>query len=217
MEKYTEYFEIIKKIWSNRRYRALITLGFYAVFFIFVISLIREDYRNSLKPNHQQTTVNDEFQIKNDYLATIKINDGIYLFNADTSILTIKDREYKVELNILTPLDNDIHEVPSFPVKFWRFTPEVISNLIRDKESTYTTNYPNGDIKKGYKIPMENIFKNVNSSINVLDGCDYKEGFIVISVRTNNNNLIKTSLNLTNYYHLFEETNEEYKVNIEYK
>ena len=54
MDKVSYYFKIFKELWGNKRYRALIIIGCYALFFGFVLISLNTPGEN--KPVSEITT-----------------------------------------------------------------------------------------------------------------------------------------------------------------
>ena len=80
-----EFFEIIKKLWQNKRTRALAILILYVIFFIFVFSVISPsniNLNNEPEEKPKEETITDEFE----YLNNIEII-RCYAFDINNNIV----------------------------------------------------------------------------------------------------------------------------------
>lgn len=108
-----ELLEFIKKLWSNKKTRALAILIIYAIFFTFVFILISN---GTNKPNipieESSEDVFKELKEVTDYRLQI-IGEESFEYDAVTNLITYNDQEYELEqfplskydLNIYTPIN----------------------------------------------------------------------------------------------------------------
>jgi hypothetical protein len=224
MEKYNKYLEVAKKIWAIKSLRAIIIIFVYMIFFGFVIAGIRTGYSESINKPSLQIENQDSYETKQNYGASIKINDQTYNFinKNNKNYLIINDIYYDANTNNLKPVSyitgEEIEaEIPNLPIKFWLFTPSVISKLVKNATLEYKTEFTNKDIKKGYIVNMQDVFDNIDAGISILENKTIDNNNIKIEILERDNNIVSLILDLTNYNQLFIETDQEYKVEIEYK
>lgn len=224
MEKYNKYLEVAKKIWAIKSLRAIIILFVYMIFFGFVIAGIRTGYSESINKPSLQIENQNSYETKKNYGASIKINDQTYNFinKNNKNYLIINDIYYDANTNNLKPVSyitgEEIEaEIPNLPIKFWLFTPSVISKLVKNATLEYKTEFTNKDIKKGYIVNMQDVFDNIDAGISILENKTIDNNNIKIEILERDNNIVSLILDLTNYNQLFIETDQEYKVEIEYK
>lgn len=226
MEKVLYYWSIIKEIWANRRYRALLILAGYTIIFSFVIIGTRmpDNNNNVTKPKKETMQQNEVSALLNDtdYEMTFLVNEGElynYKHTKDLSLLKIKNVYYKVYYNILTPYDIKTSEEldlpsPTFVVKFWRFNKSVIAKMINSgiKESSNQSEDGN---EYTYTVPCKAVIEMINASLPMIGDLDNSN--IKMRIIKNNKEIQGASLDLTEYYHLYANTNDTYKLDLEFK
>lgn len=222
MEKYYKVLDVIKQIWAIKSLRAIIIIFIYMIFFSFVIAGIRENY--DTKPlSLEEVNTKDEFANKKNYEAIFKIKEDIYKFvnKNGNDYLIVNKTYFKVESSVLTPINVEngetiIADVPEFDVKFWLFTPSVISDLLKKSTLEYKTEFTNKDIKKGYIINMQDVFDKFNYDKSILENKIIEDNNIKMEILERDGKIVSIILDLTNYYQLFVESDQEFKVEIEY-
>jgi len=113
-----EFIELIKKLWSNKRYRSLVILLMYFIFFIFVFMFI-----NSTSDYVAPTGIDI---IKNEINYKITVGEKVVSFNNNQIIymdniyneMPLELQEYKLDIlspiNIYTLLKNSTLESTNF-------------------------------------------------------------------------------------------------------
>ena len=168
-----EFIELVKKLWSNKRYRAIAILLIYVVFFIFVFSFI-----SSGKPNLPLEVGIDKIKNIENYKLYF---EGIDSFNVDyeTNTIYYGDSIYSIE--------EDIKELNKYDLNI--FKPINIYNLIK-KGTLESTNYVSKEDTYMVKISdFEQLIYNNDVS---------NDNYIKIIV--NNEFYNKIVVDLTNYY-----------------
>ncbi|MBQ2409409.1 MAG: hypothetical protein II309_08240 [Bacilli bacterium] len=223
MEKFKQVLEVLKQLWAVKSLRAIMIIFAYMIFFSFVIAGIRVNYNYNSKTPELDINSEDTFENKKNYEAMFKINNEQYKFinKNEKDYLIVNDTYYRAELNVLTPINVEtgeiiFAEIPNFEVKFWLFTPSVISNLLKKATLEYKTEFTNKDIKKGYIVDMKDVFDNVNSGKTILENKTIDNNNIKMEILERDSKIVSLILDLTNYYQLFVESDLEYKVEIEY-
>lgn len=205
----------ILEIWKNRRYRGLIILGLWFIFFFFVIMLLRVSARNNQNtpqqtiktvPNILENIKNYEFQydITQDDI-TYSINgsyiDDETLFTYNENTYFIKDKIYIVNNEELQEVENPIE------IDISKLNIENIYNLIKDKDKLYETE-ESGIKTTVYKISINEFSK--------LFGIDIEsEDFIEINIETKDNSYESIYMDLTQYMNYYELKYRKYNIKLE--
>lgn len=215
--KENEYIQKFLELWKNPRYRSLIILGMYIIFFTLVISSIdtsSNDYEESkkvdvMKEYSMMNNYSSKIIIKNELEENIdiKVNKNDYLINYNNENYyynTVKlykqneDNYTRTETNIL-----------DFEV--WKFTPKFISDLIEKGTFNSKTEYADGTIANTYLVKIEDFIKSYYNNENI----DIRT--FEITVYQNEKQVNKVVLNLTNIYNMEQFSNNyDYIVTIEY-
>ena len=219
MEKFKNILEILKELWAIKSIRAIMILIGYFIFFSFVIAMIRTNYQANLNTNKKPTlSAIDVYADKIDYTANIiqGENEYKYINKNNNEYIVINDIYYKIESNILTPIDYETQNqieanVPVFAICFWKFNSKNISELVKKGTLEYKTEFTNKDVKKGYVIPVKDVLLLIDNIENEDDN-----GNIQIELLERDNNIIEVNIDLTNYYNVMTGTNFEFKFKIEY-
>lgn len=212
-----EYFEKFLELWAIPRYKAIIKLALYFIFFTLVILSIR------VEPNNKNQNIEKpKFKINSNYMkeynSLITYNNKIYehIKTDNKETLKIDDVIYDVNLNIL---DNGGQRLQDdFVIKFWRFTPEVIDALIKkanlDRE---TTDYKLECNIIDYSVNLRILFEKINSGYPIKPGVNIDEEELNFQIYEKNDKIIKVIINVTNYKNMFVDNQTEEKIVIEYK
>lgn len=123
------YIEVIKNLWSNRRYRSLIILGIYIVFFIFTFMIIGQkkdvvDIDNLKGIDLFKTITEYHYRIEGEESFDVIVDDDI--------VIQYEDNNYDLS-NI--PLELEKYDIEIY-------NPEIISKII-DNATLESTNYIN--------------------------------------------------------------------------
>lgn len=227
MDKVSYYFKIFKELWGNKRYRALIIIGCYVLFFGFVLISLNTPGENKpieeitpLKKNTQDLSVSTQLENDDEYKIKYLVNEGTlyeYIYNKDLTLLKIDNTYYKVYYNVLTPYDIKTGlelsgDSPSFVVKFWRFNKEIIGKMMKNAEVINV----NGDVTT-YSIPSLFIIENINASLPILYDSKIKTTSILFDVKVVNKEVVHVKLDLTDYYHLYSDSTDTYQLDLEFE
>ena len=173
-----EIWEFIKKLWSNKRTRALAILVIYAVFFTFVFILISN---GTTKPNvpveDPSEDVFGEIKDTTNYRLEI-IGEETFEYDVLTNLITYNDQEYELE------------EQPSLVSKYSLeiYTPINIYNLLQVSVLESTNHLDNSNTYLVKISDFERIIYNNNSDV---------DEYIKITVYNNNE---KIKIDLSNHY-----------------
>ena len=216
MFKNNEYVQKFLELWNIPRYRSLIKLCIYFIFFLVVIASINtsstnhyvepkvdvmEEYKK-LTSYHYTATIKNE--IVESYVGYTYNNKHLILFNEDNYYY--EDDLYKEYEDGYQKLDNAL-----FDFDIWKFTPSFISSLIQNGEFSSKTEYVDGSTSDTYLVSVSNFI-----SLYFNDVTNSSEN-ISITIYKNEDKVKKVELDLTNIYNLKEFSNAfDYKVTIEY-
>ena len=185
-EKIKNAHSVFKKLWKVPRYKALIKLGLYFVFFLVFGSIFMLN-RVPKKPK-EEVTIN-----KSSYEFSFSINDNVITGKRGKNISFVyNDINYTLEDgNIICDLDDCNIE---FKYIFDFFLLDKIEEYITKGELISKTEYTSGDIEYKYSIKDDKIMEYYNS----------EDDFEIIK----NNN--KYTINLEKY-NIFDKIILEYK------
>lgn len=211
-----EFFKTFKIIWDDERGRALIKLGIYLIFIVFVIMYTRDIYSKT-QTNTSTKTVLEKYMSEKIYTEKIKINNDLYTLTNDNGsiIFEYEDNSYLVNNNVVLKKDDNM--IIDHDIYFWNITPNLIGNLVKNKETYYVTKYNDGITDKAYKVSLVNFISAFNGNetdIKYLEEIPDTE-FIII-VNETKDKINKVSLDLSSYYTLITGNEKQYNVEIEY-
>lgn len=114
-----EYIVFIKKMWEHKRYRSLLVLALYFIFFFIIITGLRSTYQdsdvNNKNNNFSFKNIKEEYNNLRDYSYEIFVNEeSLVLGNLDNGINSFKYQEKNYTIinnNIYTEEDGDLKKV----------------------------------------------------------------------------------------------------------
>lgn len=209
--KFIVYIRKFRKLWKDKRYRSLIILILYFLFFLTIFLFL-----GSVKNDKTYITNNEYIFSKYD----------IYEFNTEINIndtkLDIIGKRYKDKYEFeyngeLIKLDyNNLILDNSFDkniINALSYDPILISNIIDNSELVSEKNIISEKILiKEYSINLEKYLKILD--INLIN-YDINDN-IIITTSEKDKQIIQTSLDLTNLYKYFEESYQKYQITINY-
>lgn len=220
-----------KKIWSVPRYRALIYLGMYTLFFIFVFMFINSNQtEKSVQPKPIKTAIEKysemtnyefDFQLKketNEINPKINkdINNNLVVFGGKTKDnVTIINNKYFLKNNtIYEIIDEQIKVLPAtlVDINIFKLKPDNISKLINLGELNYETKFKDGSLEKSYLVPLKDVVKNFKGEEIV----DPKKS-IEIKYKEKDKVINEVVLDLSNYQNYINKNNNSYIIKINYK
>ena len=181
------------KLWENKRYHALICLGLWLIFFLFVFLIVVIPYNNTLKnlPKNNETENVTTFMdmkeklLNSDYDYKYVVNTSLgktvftgnktkekdtgYKENSEGLIKYEIDNEgiFQINMDEKVPLENlylDLNEDYLNIQKIYDLTQNLIENIHEEQNEI---SYENGNIEIIFKINEQNIL-----SINIKDNND---------------------------------------------
>ena len=121
-----EYIKKLKELWKVPRYKALIKLGFYLIFIIFVVSLINNAPKVKEEPKETKSLYSYEFVYKITQNNLVTEINGIHYNNTEKLINDLNTYYYKD--NILYFNKEVIEDYTPFPLYKMRY--DSISKLL---------------------------------------------------------------------------------------
>jgi len=213
--------ENVKKfleLWNVPRYRSLIILFMYVIFFAFVISSINTDNIGEYE-EHEKIDVIEEYKHMDSYryFVTVK-NDVEKKLTIDTNkndqIITFNDEKYYYNgIKLYKNEEDSYKKTDSNLLEFevWRFTPLFINNLIEKGIFDSKTEYADGTFANTYLVKIEDFIKAYyNAETN--DTRTFE-----LTVYQDEKQVNKIKLDLTNVYNMNQNANNyDYIVTLEY-
>lgn len=174
-----EYVILFKKMWDNKRYRSILILVIYFIFFGIIIGVTRENYKNTeindSGDSPKQPTIIEKKNNWNNYeknyqyiitlndekIADVKVDDGIINLN-------VNNKDYIVINNVIYQNKNDdlkkVKEIPNLKISLpiTKLNIREIMNYLKDLEAS---NYTENAIK--YQISSSYFIDNTEENIDV--------------------------------------------------
>ncbi len=187
-----EYVILFKKMWDNKRYRSILILVIYFIFFGIIIGVTRENYKNTeindSGDSSKQPTIIEKKNNWNNYeknyqyiitlndekIADVKVDDGIIN-------LKVNNKEYIVINNVIYQNKNDdlkkVKEIPNLKISLpiTKLNIREIMNYLKDLEAS---NYKENAMK--YQISSSYFIDNTEENIDVeVYGYDNLEKIVI--------------------------------------
>lgn len=160
----SDFIEIVKTIWKSDRYRSLVILGIYFIFFATIIIIAKTATPSNSKPVEHVNLI-DKFKNMDEYSFEIKINDD--LIDGEFSYSYIKfnynNMTYEYSNNILVPNNFKYEEVLDY------INTKTIYDLILDKEIYSKIEYSDNSSSRTYKVDDTYITLYENNEIYKID------------------------------------------------
>lgn len=190
-------WKIIKEIWKNPRYRSLITLGIYIVFFILIITIlgVRDDsssdnsdviYSDSLKNLYNMTDYEYEYRIKyqNSTGVTYNIIEGKKENDEDKFILNDSINYTIVNDNLYVEDGN----VNNLEIDIIKLQPKYLYDYLQD--SNYNIISSGNETIKEYAVNNINLLNTQVDNIGEINIKTYEEKNKINKIEIDITNLI---------------------------
>lgn len=209
--KENEYVVKIQELLKNRRTRALVSLGLWLIFFVFVFSLLGKEE----KPNLPKPVV---IESNYEYQMTFVVNEATYLIhgvrNGNEESFSLLNQTYFLEHDQLYLFFNDTKVLQSstslLNIDFLKLRPEFLKKLVLEENLEYTTKYESGVIKKGYSVPVSKFVELYDGSV-ITD-----DQLISIELSEKDGLLIEVHMDLVNFQKYSQEMITNYEIKIVY-
>lgn len=205
--KENDYVKKFLEFWNTPRYRSLIILGLYFIFFMFVIATIRSQHQNNYTPSVTKKDVLEEYRLLDNYQykMTIESTDNKTLIGQvykDKQVLTYNNENYYISYGKLYTKKDTYEEVTDTLLDFdiWRFTPIFITNLKEKGKLDATTEYADKSKAQTYLVPVSSFIdayyqKDAEVDSTLSNDIDTN---IKLIIYQNDTKVIKVELDLTN-------------------
>lgn len=221
----------IKVFLSNKRNKAIVKLGIYFIFLLFVVLYIRFNSTSKLQKNYEPTNIIEKTDTITNQTAKLKLLNN-YDINIKYEI--ISDNNYNYELNLKK--ENDIVSVKMNDITYYQDENgfyELINNNKNYTDNRIITDLPLYLPNKLYNYLLQSKFqykkedlnsnKTINSLLKVSDFAYINNNIIsnsddiIIETMENNTNEISIIMDMTNYYKINENNIIKYIININIK
>ena len=213
--KIKNFINKFKELWANKRYRSLIKLVFYLIFFavlFFIYEFASPDVANS------PVEKNNDFENYNNYEYKINLNINDVLFDLDGKRYDNKyefifeDNTYSFDNSNLNT-DNNFMNLNNDIINVFNYTPDLINNIIENSEIISEKKLITDNILiKEYSIKLDKYMEILDVNFDKYN----EEDKIDILVSEKNDYVIKIELDLSNFYKYFEENYNKYEITINY-
>lgn len=207
--KIKNFFSKFKELWSDRRYRSIIKLSLYFIFFAIIFLFLSLSTKNEYSYDE---VVNFEDYVSYEFVTNININDNIYNLNGERYYEKYKFL-YNDEIFNLTYEDIQESYLDKNIINSFNFTPDLIDNIINKSELVSEKKIiSSNQIISEYSISLSKYLDILDFNLSNYDNPD----FISIIVTESDNLVTKIELNLTNFYKNMEEDYFKYEISISY-
>lgn len=207
------FIEKFKKIWADKRYRSLIILILYFIFFLVIFTILeigRET--DSHRYNDFEKIKLVDYQIYN-FSVEISINN--YTYNILGKRYNEK-YEFEFENNIYTLDYNNLDmnlDINNEIINVFNYSPSFLANIIENSEMISEKKIiADNSIIKEYSISLEKYLQILDFNLENYN----KEEYLIVTTSELNNEIISVSFDLSNLYKYFEENYEKYQITINY-
>lgn len=136
---------IVKTIWKNDRYRSLLFLSLYFIFFLGIIVIAKVAPKSEVKVQDRGIS---NIEINDTYSFEVSIKDNVIKGTYDYSYIKFEYNgiEYEYSNDILLPNKFEYMDIIKFMNRSYVF------DLIKDKEAYSTTKFKSGNTSKTYLV-----------------------------------------------------------------
>lgn len=163
-----------REIWKNKRYRALIILGVYFVFFLFLIGSIRNNQGN-VPPTSDSTTTNTSFESLDNYEATytFMIDSTSHFVHTtryqEEEVIEVEEtsEEYYIKGDTFYSVKNQKLETTSdklYGISFFKLRPDELSKLLKYSTFQHQTEFQDNRVRKVYQMTVKGFFSWLDGS-----------------------------------------------------
>lgn len=216
--------KLIKEFLSDKRNKALVKLGFWLIFFIFVIIYIRftnnnnRSYVNNDPVPTLPLTITESVKSLNnvsnyEFNYIYKLNDESYeiygkVYN-DKMLINYNEQDYYFDgMNLYILSENNKEQVNSDNIKYIQvFSPTKIYNYLLKSEYNFKQENADKSIKINSKIKVGEFADQIGEEI-------VSDEFIIIETSELDNSLININFDLSNYCKIESDECDNLKIDI---
>lgn len=211
--KFMLFIEKFKKLWADKRYRSLIILIMYFIFFLVLFTILEvgketvsRDYNNTeeLKLEDYQIYEFSAELIINDYTYNIlgKRYNEKYEFEFENQLYTLDYNNLNIDIGINSEIINTFN-----------YTPDFLANIVANSELvSEKTMIADNRLIKEYSLKLEKYLQILDYNL-----ANYnKEDKLIVTTSELNDEIISVSFDLSNLYKYFEENYQKYEFTINY-
>lgn len=204
------FFTKLKKMWNNRRYRSVLILLMYFVFFAIMFLLLNIGTEN-VHRNYEQVIHFKNYDIYS-FSTDIDINGMIYSIEGkrykENYEFTYNEQTYNMNYDDIKQSDIDKNIINSF-----EYMPDFLDNIINNSKLVSEKKIiDNNQIIKEYSLELAKYLEILDYNLS-----DYNSGdLILVTVSEIDDQVISVEIDLTSFYKHLEESYEEYKITINY-
>lgn len=212
----TSWFSILKELWKVPRYKSLITLGLYGIFFlsIYLIILISSMF-NKPEENYEIDPIDMYSQMESyEYIYDIKSNlytyevNGTYVNGKDN--FSINNNDFYIENNIISAKNIQINLPEVLSIDLLMIRPNILANIFTKENLKSKTEYENGNTKEIYNVLVTDF--NITFLQEPYDSSKYIEFTVYIE-----DNLIKEiNIDLSEIMQVVNSNIQSYTIDISY-
>lgn len=208
--KFKKFVNKFKQLWKDKRYRSLMILLMYLIFFIIIFSILNFD-SSKVQSNYERIIKFKDYNIY-DFSVELDINDFVYQLNGkhyqDKYEFIFDNQNFDMTYDEIKQSNLDINIVNTF-----EFTPYFINNILDNsvlisEKKVVATN----EIVKEYSLDLSKYLQMLDYNLDSYNPNDA----ILIMVTEFSNQVTSITLDLTNFYKNLEEAYHEYKITINY-
>ena len=192
-----KYIKELKEMLKNPKKKALVQLGLYAIFFIFVAILLRGVDNKPTKIIEEQKSPVEFYEDMESYnykvtytnIDKVDVIDGTYVDN--TSLFNFNNFKYYYEEDLYI-IDNDSYYLMDIEYNISKIFNNNLINIIEDLEEESKTTYKDGTIVTTYTIDSNKVY-------NYLFDLEYNyDNKCTITITENENEIYNIIIDLTN-------------------
>lgn len=213
-EKEESKFKIIiikfKQLWKDKRYRSIIILLMYLIFFVILFSIFNIS-NDKARLDYEKIIPFKDYNVY-DFDMQLDINTAIYNLNGnrnqDRYEFIYENENFNMNYSDLKQSNLDINIINSF-----EFQPLLINNMVENsllisEKKVVATN----EIIKEYSLDLNKYLQILDYNLDIYNNNDA----ISIIVTEIDEQVTCITLDLTNFYKNLEESYYEYKITINY-
>lgn len=206
MKQIKEFIDLIKELWKSPRGKGILFFGFYFIFFLVVIVLVRTGVRSTTGIDEYENGTMYNFTTKNlesknfSYVYNINVDGILYVYSGkktrDKELFSVNNIDYYRNGENYFVNNNNLWIKSDNPNLFSYFVElNNIKGILKDATYISKTSYDSGKETYNFKISTNNLNKMID---NVMTDLDDKGNSIVL-VTDEDKSVDTIKLNLDDY------------------